>query len=196
LYTYRLIQTVFLGQLKDEHRRVKEIPVAFLIPIYVLIIGIMIFSMKPHWILAPISEYLSAYFPTNPVVWDGAAATTALGYWNGEWIMYIVGVMFILILGWLLWLNARATKVKQFNMVYSAERPFRPETTHMAHNMYAGYNKALGFISEPGITNFWNRVASFISDSAGILRRVYTGNGQTYAFHIVAYIVIIYFLIF
>ena len=66
----------------------------------------------------------------------------------------------------------------------------------MAHNMYAGYNKALGFISEPGITNFWNRVASFISDSAGILRRVYTGNGQTYAFHIVAYIVIIYFLIF
>ena len=196
LYTYRLIQTVFLGQLKDEHRRVKEIPVAFLIPIYVLIIGIMIFSMKPHWILAPISEYLSAYFPTNPVVWDGGAATTALGYWNGEWIMYIVGVMFLLILGWLLWLNAKATKVKQFNMVYSAERPFRPETTHMAHNMYAGYNKALGFISEPGITNFWNRVASFISDSAGILRRVYTGNGQTYAFHIVAYIVIIYFLIF
>jgi len=196
LYSYRILQTVFLGQLKDEHRHVKEIPLTFLIPIYILVIGIMIFSMFPHLVLEPITQYLTAYFPSDPVHWDGAAATTSLGYWNGTWVMYIIGIMFVLILGWLLWLNAKATKVKQFNMVFSGERPFTPETTHMAHNMYAGYNKALGFITAPGITTFWNKVAEFVTDAAGFIRRIYTGNGQTYAFHIVAYIVIIYFMIF
>ncbi|MFO7939881.1 MAG: proton-conducting transporter membrane subunit [Bacteroidales bacterium] len=196
LYSYRLIQTVFLGQLKDTHRQVKEISIWFLIPIYLLLAGIMVFSVKPDWILAPISNYLAAAFPSNQVVWDGAAATTSLGYWNGTWVMIIVGVMFMLILGWLLWLNAHATKVKQFNMVYSAERPFRPETTHMAHNMYAGYNKALGFLVAPGITRFWQAITDFTEDIADFVRRIYTGNGQTYALHIVAYLVIIYFVIF
>ncbi len=196
LYSYRLIQTVFLGQLKDNLRQVKEISIWFLIPIYSLLAGIMVFSIKPDWVLAPISKFLATAFPSNQVTWDGAAATTSLGYWNGTWVMIIVGVMFMLLLGWLLWLNARATKVKQFNMVYSAERPFRPETTHMAHNMYAGYNKALGFLVAPGITRFWRAITGFVEDIADFVRRIYTGNGQTYALHIVAYIVIIYFVIF
>ena len=196
LYSYRLIQTVFLGQLKDNLRQVKEISIWFLIPIYTLLAGIMVFSSKPDWVLTPISNYLAGAFPSNQVTWDGAAATTSLGYWNGTWVMTIVGVMFMMLLGWLLWLNARATKVKQFNMVYSAERPFRPETTHMAHNMYAGYNKALGFLVAPGITRFWRAITGFVEDVADFVRRIYTGNGQTYALYIVAYLVIIYFVIF
>ena len=44
----------------------------------------------------------------------------------------------------------RPQKVRQFNMVYAAERPERPETTHYAHNFFAPYRKALGFLAAPG----------------------------------------------
>ena len=196
LYLFRLIHTIFLGQLKDEHRNVKEISAWLLIPVYLLLIGIMVISAKPEFILKPLGNYLISYFPNGALTWDGTMASTGLGYWDGYWIMIIVGVMFVMILGWLLILNAKAQKVSQFNIVYAAERPFRPETTHMAHNLYAGYNKALGFLMLPYVTNFWNWASDFIYDIADFIRRIYSGNGQSYAFHIVAYIVITYFLIF
>ena len=195
LYCYRLIHAIFLGQLKDNHRNVKEISIWFLIPIYTLIIGIMIFSARPQYILQPISEYLAPYF-SSQLSWTGETAITELGYWSGEWIMYIIGTMFAILLGWLLYTNAKSQKVKQFNMVYSGERPFRPETTHMAHNMFAGYNKALGFIVEPYITKFWNNMAEAIEHLGGFVKRIYNGNGQTYAIYIVIYIIITYFFLF
>ncbi len=196
LYLFRLIHTIFLGQLKDEHRNVKEISAWLLIPVYLLLFAIMIISAKPEFILKPLGNYLTTYFPTGALTWEGTMARTGLGYWDGYWIMIIVGVMFVMLLAWLLITNAKAQKVKQFNIVYAAERPFRPETTHMAHNLYAGYNKALGFLMLPYVTNFWNWASDFIHDLSEFIRRIYSGNGQAYAFHIIAYIVITYFLIF
>lgn len=195
LYCYRLIQTVFLGQLKDNHRQVKEISIWFVIPIYTLLAGIMIFSARPQYILKPIGDFLAPYF-SSEVSWDASTAYTSLGYWSGEWVMYIVGTMFVILLAWLLYTNAKAQKVKQFNMVYSGERPFRPETTHMAHNMYAGYNKALGFLVEPFITKFWNNMAEAVVHIGGFVKRIYNGNGQTYALYIIAYIILTYYWIF
>lgn len=196
LYCFRLIYAIFLGQLKDNHRKVKEIPASFLIPIYILIIGIMIFSAKPNLILEPVSRMLAGNFPSDVITWSGAAATTEIGYWNGTWIMVIVGIMFVILLGWLLMLNAKAQKVEQFNIVYAAERPHTPETTHMAHNLYAGYNKALGILVLPYITNFWNWMSESLHAIADFIRRIYSGNGQAYVLHIIAYILIIYFSIF
>jgi len=61
----RLIYSVFLGQLKDNLRNVKEISIWFLIPIYTLLAGIMVFSAKPQWVLKPIGEFLMTYFPSE-----------------------------------------------------------------------------------------------------------------------------------
>ncbi|MEA3496352.1 MAG: proton-conducting transporter membrane subunit [Bacteroidota bacterium] len=196
LYCFRLIYAIFLGQLKDNHRNVKEISLWFLIPIYTLIMGIMVFSAKPALILQPIGDFLTTYFPSNTLTWTGTSATTSLGYWDGNWVMIIVGIMFMIVLGWLIATNAKARKVGQFDIVYAGEKPFRPETTHMAHNLYAGYNKALGFIVLPYITDFWNWMSESIHAIADFFRRIYSGNGQTYVLHIILYIIITYFIIF
>ncbi len=196
LYCYRIIHSVFLGQLKDNHRNVKEISVWFIIPIYILIIGIMVFSAKPDLILQPIGDYITTYFPSNALKWTGTMASTDLGYWDGNWIMMIIGIMFALIFLWLYLLNRKATKVKQFNIVYSTERPFRPETTHVSYNMFAGYNKAMGLLVAPFITGFWNNVSEFVKGIADYTRKIYNGNGQTYALHIIMYMVVMYLMIF
>jgi hypothetical protein len=79
--------------------------------------------------------------------------------------------------------------------VYAAERPDRPETTHFAHNFFAHYRRALGFMVEPFVTRFWNGVTEGTHSLAGALRRIYTGNGQTYALHIVLFLLVFYLMV-
>jgi hypothetical protein len=90
--------------------------------------------------------------------------------------------------------NRKAQKVKQFNIVFSAERPYRPETTHFAWNFFAPYRKALGFMTQPFVTRFWESLTDLLHTSAEILRRIYTGNGQTYAVHLLGFVVVVYLL--
>jgi len=194
LYAYKILHSVFLGQLKDNHRNLKELSSSILIPVYILIAGIFYFSAFPQDVLEPIGNMLANYFPST-VEWaaDGNAVTI-LSNWNGNAVMIIVISMFVLILGYLWLMTGKTQKVEQFNIVYSAERPFRPETTHVSHNMYAGLNKAIGFLVAPGITNFWNNVSKMVLDFAGVIRRLYSGNGQVYAIHIIIYIVVFYLI--
>ena len=77
--------------------------------------------------------------------------------------------------------------MKQFNIVFAAERPYRPETTHYAHNFFAPYRKALGSLMNPLGRKFWEGSAGGVTAVSSAFRRLYTGNGQTYALHIVLF---------
>ncbi|MBN3035561.1 MAG: hypothetical protein JW861_08235 [Bacteroidales bacterium] len=197
LYCFKLIYSVFLGQEKDRFRKVKEAPVWYIIPQFILIVGIMIFSARPEIVLKPIGALLSqaAFFPSEPLAWENVTAYTNLGYWSGFNIMLVIGAMFVVLLGWLLLMSRKAQKVKQFNIVYAGEAPFTPETTHFSHNMFAPYNKALGFLIHPVATQFWLGVNNTFHALAESARKIYSGNGQSYIIHIVAYIVVVYLIL-
>jgi len=90
--------------------------------------------------------------------------------------------------------NGKTQNVKQFNIVYAAERPESPQTTHVAHNMFAHYRKALGGWGKPRIWEFWHDAAEWAHSLGGFFRHLYTGNGQTYILHIILYIVAIYII--
>lgn len=194
LYCYRFLHTVFHGQLKDEHREVKEAPFWILLPQYLILITIMVLSMFPNSLLQPIGEMLKSIYPQGALVWEDTLAHSLYGYWDGKLVMYIVMAIFGSVFFWALFVNRKAQKVKQFNITYSGEAPSRPETTHYAYNFFAPYKKALGFLMYPGITNFWNGVAEYTHAVADKVRRIYNGNGQSYVFHIVAFIVVFYFI--
>ncbi len=196
LYCFRLIHAIFLGQLKDEHREVKEAPFWMLLPQYIILGVIMIFSAFPNSLLKPIGEVIMPYFSDGALEWKGQLAVSKFGYWNGELIMYIVGGIFVIVFAWLWFMNRNAQKVKQFNIGYSAERPSLPETTHFAYNFFAPYKKALGFLVLPVISDFWEAVSEGIHAIADKIRRIYDGNAQTYVLHIIAFIVIFYLIAF
>ncbi len=196
LYLFKLIYSVFLGQLKDNLRHVTDISVWFAIPIYTLIIGIMIFSAKPEWVLQPLGTMIGQWYPDGALAWNGGMATSAYGYWHGTGVMVTIGIMFVTLLTWLLVLSRKAQKVKQFNIVFAAEAPQRPETTHVSYNIYAGYNKALGWIVAPKITEFWNMMTDWVHSLALYGRLIYNGNGQVYLLYVMAYFLTIYFLVF
>jgi len=194
LYMFRLLQTVFLGQRKLEHKDLGEAPAILVIPQFVLIAVIMVFSVYPKLLLDPLSAAIDPYFAST-LVWEGAALQTRLGYWNAPLVMVIVGAVWAvpLVILALLSLTLKIQPVKQFNIVYAAERPDRPETTHYAYNFFAHYERALGFLVRPRATAFWDAASEWTHTMAASVRVLYTGNGQTYALFILIFFIVLYF---
>ncbi|OSM04072.1 putative NADH dehydrogenase [Magnetofaba australis IT-1] len=201
LYLFRLIYTIFLGQLKDEHRRVKDPGFWIIAPQMIYVAILMAVAIFPGMALRKVNAFLKTIFPDGGLTWNPSAAgdlgttiSSQFGYWNPIAIMCIVAGIFGTVFVILVLANRRAQKVGQFNIAFAAERPYRPETTHFAWNFYAPYRKALGFLVQPIATGFWNWISDALHSSAQILRRIYTGNGQTYALHYVAYVMFVYLL--
>ena len=193
LYLFRLIHTVFLGQPKPNQAKVVEAPLALVIPQILLMIALFAVSAFPHLMLDPIMAITARYF--KPVLaFSGSTLTSPLGYWDGTLSMIVTIAVFALCFVWMLANLHNPQSVKQFNIVYAAERPFKPETTHYAWNFYAPYEKALGFLTKKRGERFWAAFATGVDSLGGALRRIYTGNGQTYALHVVLYVVILYLL--
>jgi flagellar biogenesis protein FliO len=110
-------------------------------------------------------------------------------------VMNIVGVIFVLLLIWLMMTFQKVQKVKQFNIVFAGERPFTPQNTHVAYNMYAPVQKALGGWVKPRATAFWNAASEWTDTLSHMFAGVYTGNGQTYLFFILLFFLFINYLI-
>ena len=153
----------------------------------------MLFPADPKLLLDPLSAAVSPWLE-GALVWDGLTLRTHLGYWNAPMIMGIIaGVWMVpLIVLLLASMTIRIQKVEQFNIVYAAERPDRPEDTHFAWNFFAHYDRALGFLVRPRATAFWNAVTEWSHTTASSLRIFYNGNGQTYALFILMYLVALY----
>ena len=192
LYLFRMIYTIFLGQLKDNLRSVGEISIWFRIPMYILLIVILVLSLLPNTLLRPIGEMLSGIFPEGAIVWTGARGVTTLGYFDGAMIMYVISGIFAVLTIVFLLLRKQTQKVKQFNIFYSGEAPSRPELSHFSYNFFAHYRKAVGALALPMVTGFWAWVTEIIHAVSDFIRRIYTGNGQTYLFHIVLYVVVVF----
>jgi formate hydrogenlyase subunit 3/multisubunit Na+/H+ antiporter MnhD subunit len=194
LYLFRLIHSIFLGQLKDEHRRLKEAPFWIVLPQMLYVAALMVVAVVPGLVLRHVDNYLDRWFPQGGLEWTGTVIASSFGYWNPISIMVIVGVIFATLFVWLLFVNRRAQPVKQFNIVFSGERPFRPETTHFAWNFFAPYRKALGFLTTPLATRFWEGITDLLHSAGDLGRRLYTGNGQTYAYHLLVFVVAVYLI--
>jgi len=195
LYMFRILHTVFLGQRKLAHHDLREAPLILLIPQFVMAATIMLFSAYPKLLLDPLSAAISPWV-AGELMWDGLSLQTHLGYWNAPLIMGVVAAVWIvpLIILLLASLTIKIQKVEQFNIVYAAERPDRPEDTHFAHNFFAHYDRALGFLVRPRGTAFWNGVTEWSHSAASSLRIFYNGNGQTYALFVLMYFLAMYFV--
>ena len=190
LYMFRLLQTVFLGQRKLEHAKLREAPAILLVPQGIMIACIMVISAWPKLLLDPLSAAVSPWLG-GALVWDGFALQTHFGYWNAPLIMAVVAGVWMVPLVFLLLvsLTLKIQKVEQFNIVYAAERPHRPEDTHFAYNFFAHYDRAIGFLVRPRATAFWNTAVEWSLTLGSSLRIFYNGNGQTYALFILIYFV-------
>jgi len=194
LYLFRLIHTIFLGQRKVHHDAVAEAPAAILVPQFLFLLVIMAISMYPNLLIKPLQAIIEPAIPGS-IRWDGYTVISSLGYWNGNAVMYVVMGVFIVPLVWLLAVKGRTYRVEQFNIVFAAERPHTPQSTHYAYNFYGHYRKAFGRLLDPWVERFWTGVTASAGTVSQTLRSWNTGNPQTYALQILLYLFLTYLVV-
>ncbi len=194
LYLFRLIYTVFLGQLKPQNRQLKEAPFWIILPQMMFTAFLIGFALLPGMVLQRVDGYIGQIFGDRPLVWTGRLIDSPYGYWNPVAIMAVIAGIFCTVLAIELIKRGNVQKVKQFNIVFSAERPFKPNTTHFAWNFFAPYRRAMGFVEIPLATGFWSRLTDTLHGTAAFGRRFNTGNGQTYAVQVLFFVVAVYII--
>ena len=191
IYMFRLIHAVFLGQLKTVHRTVKEAPLPMVIAQVVLIIGIMTLSVFPQLLLNPLNTMMVTQFGQPALTIEGVAITTMSGQTlNATHMMVLVMALFGIMALALLVLGPKTRKVGQLDIGFAGEIPPPPEEIHFASNFAQPYARAFAPLLKPRATDFWR---SFTENTAGVvdaLRKIYSGNGQTYVMYPVLLIVV------
>ncbi len=178
LYMFRFAYSIFLGQAKPVVRVVKEAPPALLVPQFVLVVAIFLLSFFPKLVMDPVSAAIDPYFAST-LVWQGMSLETIYGYWNPIPVMMvsvaIAGVLFAI-----------------FLLVYKTSRGrFIPFS---AAHFYAFYRAAFTPLVTPFANLVWDGVCNLTIGAGGVVRRVYTGNGQTYALYVLYYAMALYVL--
>ena len=189
LYCFRLIHSIFLGQLKAEHREVREAPAALLVAQGLLVAGIMVLSVWPQALLGPLQRLVGSTFGAPGVELEGALTlTTSFGYFNAVAIMALVAVLFVALLLFLLFAGPRSKRIRQLDIVYAAEVPPPPEELHYAWAFFRPYERAFAPVLRSAATAFWQGVADVFEGLGEAGRRIYTGDAQTYMLYAMLFV--------
>jgi NADH:ubiquinone oxidoreductase subunit 5 (subunit L)/multisubunit Na+/H+ antiporter MnhA subunit len=192
LYLFRLIHSIFLGQLKPEHRNVREAPLPLILAQALLVMAIMGLSMFPGALLRVVAALTYRLFGASGVAFgpDGTLSVT-LGYFNAFGVMAMVMALFAVFFAFILFIGPKTRKVRQLDIVYSAELPPPPEQLHYAHDFYRPYKRAFGPLLAVSIAGMWRRFGSGTQRLSDLGRRFYTGDVQMYLLYAVAMLVIV-----
>ena len=190
-YLFRLIHSIFLGQLRDDLRETREAPWPLLAAEIVLLALIMGLSVFPQAFLARADRVCAAAFGGAGLDYHGLFVEGPLGYLSGPGIMALVMVLFVVLFLFLFFAGPRPVKVKQLDIVYAGEVPPPPEQVHVAYDMFRHYKRAWEPVLRSWVVRFWNFVGELTEGIAETGRRFYTGNGQTYLLYTVLFLALL-----
>ncbi len=195
LYCYKLLHAIFLGQLKEKHHNVKEAPIFVVLGEITLAVGTMIVGMNPQLILNMTEKIIknSMHITDLGYRYEGAhKIVSAIGYWNAWAIMIFVMGSFITALVFFIITRPKIRWVGQLDIGYSGEVPESPESVHVGSQMYMHVRRAIWFLVSPFVSRIYKSVYASIIAVADYVRKIYTGDINTYAIWVIVTFVFIF----
>jgi len=194
LYCFKILHTVFLGQLQDKNKHAGEVPFPIAAAETVLLVATVAIGAFPRLLLNPINKVLNR-IPgmKNPGLYyeKTLGAVSNLGHWNALFLMVFTAGSFILALIFFALTSARVKKVRQLDVGYAGEVPRQAEDLHFGYDLYAHFRRAVKWLIYPLVSKIWRGIYEWTGTFAEVFRRFYTGNINTYA----AYVILISILI-
>ncbi len=191
IYMFRLIHSVFLGQLKPRHRDIKEAPLPLVISEVLMIAGVMALAVFPQLLLNPLNAMMHTQFGLDALRIDGTVLTTMSGHTlNATGMMVLVLVMFVAMFLVLLLVSPPMRKIRQLDIGFAGEVPPPAEEIHFASRFAQPYERAWAPFLKPRATNFWRSVTENTGGVIEAVRKIYSGNGQTYVLYPVLLVVV------
>ncbi len=188
LYVYRLVHSIFLGQLPKKYENVKDVPILMQIAIWVLALLTIVLGVMPGLAMNVIVKGM-VFFGFKPIAYNlfGFPQGTAMGALVTVNIVSILAIAFVAM--WILFLLfPKSRKVSQYDNYASGQIV----TEDLKYNYSYGFYMSFGRVIKPifkwsieKVYNYWVEAVKVFGDY--YMRRIYTGNLETYN----AYIVII-----
>ncbi len=183
LSVYKFIHNIFLGQLPEEYKDVKEVPIVMQLPIWILMAAVYGLGLFPGVVFNIIAK-IQVSFGLQPIAFSLNGVAPQMGQLN----MMVVNTVFFagIIIAFLVYLSgSRRRHISQLNN-YAAGNFLKKETKYnFNYHFYASIEHLIAkklksdfsFKMEKGIKAFFHEISDFTA-------RIYTGNVATYAMYL------------
>jgi NADH-quinone oxidoreductase subunit M len=192
MYVFKPLSTVFLGQLKPEHKNIKEVPFLMQIPMYIMMALMVLFGVLPG-IQMNIINQIGQSLNIETVQSTLYTITGAYGAWNSLVIFNVFVGGFVLAL--VIFILAKKSKLVGLMDTYTAgEYMDDPEAYHYAYNYYRPFDRIFDAFAANSLTKAYDTMAGNVVKLGRIFKGSFvTGNGQTYAFYMILLMIVLAF---
>lgn len=192
LYSYRFLFGLFLGQEEKDTDHVKEAPITMLIPMVILALLLIITGIFPGLIFEPIAHGMQ-YLGFTEVNWNMSVLVNAWGLeTNMGHIGMTIGTVFVAIFAFLTIKGYKGTKnVGTKDISTGGEIPTENENLTYQMDYFKPFERAAAPLYKRSMDKIWNDLANALDAIFDFTRKIYTGNGQTYAILVVIFLVIL-----
>ncbi len=192
LYSYRFLFGLFLGQEEKETEHVKEAPISMLIPMLILGIGSIIIGSFPGLIFEPAAKAMQA-IGFKDVTWQMSLLSNIWG--NTTHLFLISMLIFSVFIIAFLFLTLKGLKKTRYvgtkEISTSGELPKEWENFTFQHNFFKPFERAASPLYHLNMNRIWKDLGKNTEAFFGFFRKLYTGNGQTYALYVIIFLVLL-----
>ena len=189
LYSYRFLFSIFLGQLHDEHRDVKEVPLTFIIS-YLVLGGLGVYwGLFPGKVL-PLIENIALKFNLPALkTYTLSSITTSLGTFNATTVGILFGIAFVIGLI-IFFLTGKRNQVDQLNNFFAGEAVDQIEM-HYSTNFYYFLERELKPIYRTSAETVYKWFSDFTVWFGDGVRKLFAGNAQVYLFYFATFLALL-----
>lgn len=191
LYSYRFLFGLFLGQEEPEYDHVKEAPAIMVIPMVILALSLLVLGAFPGLLFEPIAnamDFMGVHVEWNMTVLSNVWGDTV----HMEPIWTSILIVFVLAATFLTFKNRKSTRYVTTKDIHtSGEIPEAHENLTYAVDFYRPFERAIEPVLRRKMDHYYNRFGEGMESLFGFLRKIYTGNGQTYAVYVIIFLSIL-----
>ncbi len=198
LYCYKFLFGFFLGQEEKEWAHVKEAPATMVVPMLIFSVLLFVLGTFPGLLLKPIDIGMQelGYAASEGHYWTMSVLFNEYG--NAIMLQPILYAIIAIFLFFLVFLTAKAFKGTRYvstkDISSSGEVPGEFENLSFKENFFQPFLRAVEPVMKRQIDWYYTLVGNGMEALFNFVRRVYTGNGQTYAIYAIVFLVILLLL--
>ena len=195
MYCYKFLFGFFLGQEEKEWEHVKEAPAAMVIPSLLMALFAFVLGVFPGIILQPVDTAMQSlgfaggegHFWQMSTLFNDWGNTVAMRPLT--WTIIIIFLVFAIFLTLKGLRGSRYVGTKDIST--SGEVPLEEENLTFSENFFQPFLRAVGPLMKRRIITYYRQIGSSVEAGADYLRRVYSGNAQSYAIYVIVFVVIL-----
>lgn len=191
LYGYKFLHNIFLGQLPEKYKEVKEVPLSMQLPMILLTLAIVLFGILPGIPLKVISG-IEKSFGIEPLSTTIFGMPKEIGELNMITILAAVlaaGVVVYLVFS----LSAKSRRVDQYDS-YAAGSFVPKDKYQYSTGFYDQVYRIIGPYLRDVVDDFYYWLVGKSQSFFQLVRQIYTGNVNTYALYILLFLAFLIFV--